>query len=143
MASAEVSDTQPSDLPRSRGQRSRGGRAPRGRGNRQRNAQFTGRNNEAQGATAAAPVPAVDQSATSTQNDSVPYGRGRRGGRSARRGRATTTGSGHRTTMVAGRTFGGHLTTEPEIEDQSGDASRSLDAGAPVFVPGQPVPQPR
>ncbi|KAI3329019.1 hypothetical protein HD806DRAFT_519344 [Xylariaceae sp. AK1471] len=144
MASAEVPDARPNDLLRNRGQRSRGGRASRGRGNRQRNSQISERNNESQGTAAAVSAPAVDQSTIpSTHDGSASRGRGRRGARGARRGRATTTSSGQRTTIAAGRTFGGHLTTETETEDPNSEASRTLNAGASVFVPGQPVPQPR
>ncbi|KAI1368839.1 hypothetical protein F5Y08DRAFT_295018 [Xylaria arbuscula] len=140
MASEEGSH----DPVRSRGQRARGGRVSRsrggrgGRGNQQRNPQPTESSDGRQGSSAAIPVsvPTVDQSASQTAR-----GRGRREARGSRRGRGLAA-SGQRTTIAANRAFGGRLTTETEADDQNGEASTSLDAGAAVFVPGQPFVRP-
>ncbi|KAI0512534.1 hypothetical protein F5B22DRAFT_615182 [Xylaria bambusicola] len=135
---------------RSRGQRARGGRASRGRagrggrGDRQRNSRPTERGDERQETStpASASAPAAGQpSSHATQDGGAPRGRGRREARGSRRGRGVAA-SGQRTTIAANRAFGGHLTTGPETEDQNGEASTGLDAGAAVFVPGQPFVQP-
>lgn len=52
------------------------------------------------------------------------------------RGRRGGDNQSHRTTLGTQRAFGGHLTTEPENDDEG---SVGLNVGAPVFVPGQPV----
>lgn len=136
---------------RSRGQRARVGRASRGRGGRggrgnpQRSPQPTDSSEGRQGTSTPASItaPAVSQSASqATRDGSAPRGRGRREARGSRRGRGTAT-SGQRTTIAANRTFGGRLTTENEAEDQNGEVSASLDAGAAVFIPGQSFVRPR
>ncbi len=149
MANNEDSETRSNDPLRSRGQQARGGRPSRsrggrgGRGNRQRNPQFTDSSDGQRGMPTTASVPAVTHfSSHATRDGGAPRGRGRREARGSRRGRAAA-GSGQRTTIAASRSFGGHLTTETETEDQSNEVSTGLDAGASVFVPGQPFIRPR
>ncbi|KAI1172443.1 hypothetical protein F4777DRAFT_561610 [Nemania sp. FL0916] len=143
MANSEVSANRPSSPPRNRGRQDRGGRTTRGRGgrgsrgNRQRQSQPAEGTNEQQQIPSAAPASVAGQSRShTTRDDAAARGRGRRGARGPGRGRAFTSG-GQRTIITAGRTFGGHLTREPESGDQSTGPSAGLNAGASVFVPGQ------
>ncbi|KAI1356637.1 hypothetical protein F5Y01DRAFT_112 [Xylaria sp. FL0043] len=153
MADDGTSDVRTSGPFRSRGQRAQGGRSSRsrggwgGRGNRQRNPQLPDPTNRQQEASAANSVSAAEQAASHASRDGgAPRGRGRGRGRGeirgSRRGRAVA-GSGQRTTMVAGRTFGGRLTAETGADDQNSEVSAGLDATASVFVPGEPFVRPR
>ncbi|KAI0107487.1 hypothetical protein GGR51DRAFT_149565 [Nemania sp. FL0031] len=143
MANEEVPGTRQSGSGRGRGRQDRGGRASRGRGgrgNRRGNPPATERGNE-QSISIENPATAIDRSASRPSRDGdTPRGRARRGARGMRRGRGAT-GNGQRTTMAAGRAFGGHLTQETEAEDEAGETSTALNASASVFVPGQPFTQ--
>ncbi|GAW25139.1 putative NF-X1-type zinc finger protein NFXL1 [Rosellinia necatrix] len=135
---ADAPNNGTNDSPRGRGQRARGGRPSRsrgGRGNRQRSPQVTERRNEQQGAAAAHEASAVVQPANRPTRGGAPRGRGRGEGRGSRRGRQAAAGTGQRTTIAAGRAFGGHLTAETETEDQGSEASVPFNADASVFVP--------
>ncbi|KAI1310320.1 hypothetical protein F5Y03DRAFT_345751 [Xylaria venustula] len=145
MENNEAPNTRSGDPSRSREQRrrqprrNRGGRG--GRGNHQ-NLQSAGDSERQQGEPATASTPDADQStAHASRGRGGPHGRGQREARGVRRGRGHV-GSGQRTTIAAGRTFGGRLTTETENDDQNSEMSASLDANASVFVPGQPFVRP-
>ncbi|TRX90148.1 hypothetical protein FHL15_008876 [Xylaria flabelliformis] len=146
MAAVEAAENRPNESSRGRGNRARGGRPSRGRGSRggrgnhQRNHQVAERSNEQQGT--AAPTLAERPASEASRDGSAPRGRGRRGARGPRRDRAAI-GGGQRTTIAAGRAFGGRLTAETGPEDQSSESPTSLNASASTFVPGQPFVQPR
>lgn len=144
MTNNEVPSNRNSDSLRSRGRQERGGRPSRGRGgrgNRRGNPQLTERGNEQLGTPISAPAPAIDQPAShATRDGGAPRGRGRRGARGSGRGRAIPS-TGQRTTIAASRAFGGHLTGETRTEGQSDEVPTALNAGASVFVPGQPFAQ--
>ncbi|KAI0404222.1 hypothetical protein F4802DRAFT_568469 [Xylaria palmicola] len=158
MASEVAADGWPGGQPRGPGHRGRGrggrhsrfsgGRGGRGGGggggSQQRNHQLAERQNEEQASAAVEPG-SVSHTAHAAPGDGAPRGRGRRGARVSGRGRAAT-GRGQRTTMVAGRTFGGRLTTEieteTEMEGNSTQVPAALNASASIFVPGQAFPQP-
>ncbi|KAI0555399.1 hypothetical protein F4679DRAFT_523582 [Xylaria curta] len=148
MAAAEAAETRPNESLRSRGNRARGGRPSRGRGgrggrgNHQGNHQVAERGNEQQRTATPTLAPSADRPASEAFRDgSAPRGRGRRGARGPRRDRAAI-GGGQRTTIAAGRAFGGRLTVETGPEDQSSGSPTSLNASASTFVPGQPFVQP-
>ncbi|RYP24035.1 hypothetical protein DL765_000763 [Monosporascus sp. GIB2] len=113
---------------RGRSSRSRGGRS---RGEPRRD----GGSNSTAVAAAAGEATAADIASGNVAAATNESARGGRGPRVARRPRGNHD-RGHRTTFGTQRAFGGRLTEEPQL---AGAESGALNAGAPVFVPSQPV----
>ncbi|KAI1399083.1 hypothetical protein F4819DRAFT_432171 [Hypoxylon fuscum] len=137
MADSQTSQTS-SNPTRPRGRQPRGGRSfgsRGGRGSRQQRGQKNGEGSQGpatdlQTSTASSPIPSTSNSQRG--------GRGRRPTRGPRRGANEGI---QRTTLGGPRAFGGHLTTDAEAGEPNSASPVGLNAGAPAFVPGQPLPE--
>ena len=139
MADSQAAPAQPNGTQRGQNRPPRRGRPSRNRGGRPRGGSQSGGGNRTRATDAAAPESAAADVASSNTLENTAEGsrggsgpRGRRGGRQSRgnRGRAPRTAFGTQ------RAFGGSLTEAPADET---DENATLDASAPVFIPGQPV----